>query len=348
MEVRPATPDEVKNAQAAGNVLSPVRLGLSMTSCITSDEMRNNFFATLERGFTPINEYLGAYPGATCSIVGSGPTIKETHKELVGDVIAINSAISFLLDQGIVPKFGMLWDGTEVVEKFARPHPDITYLVASRCHPKVFERLKDCKVVVWHAGGDHDIADVMTDPEVFAKLKIPQPLIAGGSAGVTRSIYVASVLGYTDIHLYGADSCYSAAGETHIRGSLVPEKDILIALGNNSEGAPAMWFRTTPEWCAQVNEYRSIYALTITGRLAALSKGAKNVIAVSLSVHGESLFKAMHDRMEAKRLTLGDQRFIDDIQAQSVEQCKLDEESLKVCTAIQDEKMELLPQRRVA
>ncbi len=333
MEVRPATEDEVKDAQAAGKIPSPVPLGLSMSSCITSDEMRSNFFATLERGFTPINDLLGAFPGQTCSIVGSGPTIKETHKELVGDVIAINSAISYLLDQGIVPKFGVLWDGTEIIEKFARPHPDITYLVASRCHPKVFERLKDCKVVVWHAAGDHDILEIMQTPEIHARIIPPQPLITGGSAGVTRTIYLASVLGYTDLHLFGADSSYSDAGETHIRGSVVPEKDILIGLGDNSDGAPMKLFRTTPEWCAQVNEYRAIYALTVTGRLAALAKGMQNVIAVNISVHGDSLFKAMHDRLVAKREALGDQKFIDDIQAQARAQGKLDEEATKVCEA---------------
>ena len=327
MEIRQATLDEVRNAMAAGEVPPPVRLALCMTSCITSQEMHSNFYATVERGFTPINDYLGAYSG-TCSVVGSGPTIRETHKELVGDVIAINSAISYLLDQGIVPKFGVLWDGTEIIEKFARPHPDITYLVASRCHPKVFERLKDCKVVVWHAGGDHDILEVITEPTVFKKMGIPQPIIAGGSAGVTRTIYVASVLGYTDVHLFGADSCYTG-NDTHVRGSVVPEKDILVSLGDNSDGAPAIWFRTTPEWCAQVNEYRSIYALTVSGRLSALTQGPSNKLAMNIEVHGESLFKAMHDRLVAKRAALGDQKFMDEIQAQAEQQWKLDDISAK-------------------
>ena len=332
MEVRLATADEVRTAQAAGKVPAPVRLALCMTSCITSQEMHTNFHATLERGFTPINEHLGAYSG-TCSIVGSGPTIKETHKELVGDVIAINSAISYLLDMGIVPKFGVLWDGTEIVEKFARPHPDITYLVASRCHPKVFERLKDCKVAVWHAAGDHDILDVIQTPEVFAKMGMPQPLICGGSAGVTRTIYVASVLGYTDVHLFGADSCYSDAGETHIRGSVVPEKDIMVSLGDNTPGAPAIWFRTTPEWCAQVNEYRSIYALTVSGRLSAITQGPSNKLSMNLEVHGDSLFKTMHDRLVAQRSALGDQKFIEAVQLQSEQQWKLDDMSSKADAA---------------
>lgn len=329
MEIRPATPDEVRDAQASGRIATPVPLGLSMTSCITEQEMHANFHATLERGFTPINEYLGAFTGP-CSIVGAGPTIKETHKELVGDVIAINSTISYLLDQGIVPKFGLLWDGTEVVEKFARPHPDIIYLVASRCHPKVFERLKDCKVVVWHAAGDHNILDVMTEPETQRKMKIPQPLICGGSAGVTRTIYVASILGYTDMHLFGADSCYSNEGATHVNGSVVPEKDILVALGNGDVGVPSIWFRTTPEWCAQVNEYRAIYALTITKALASLTQGPPHVNPITLHVHGDSLFKIMHDRLVMKREQVGDDKFIELVQLQCEAQAKQDEASSKI------------------
>lgn len=339
MEIRPATLDEVRDAQASGKIASPVPLGLSMTSCITEQEMHTNFYATLDRGFEPINDYLGAFHGP-CSIVGAGPTIKQTHKELVGDVIAINSAISYLLDNGIVPKFGLLWDGTEVVEKFARPHPEIIYLVASRCHPKVFERLKDCKVIVWHAAGDHNIADVMNDPEVQRKMGKLQPLICGGSAGVTRTIYVATVLGYTDIHIYGADSCYSDDGDTHIRGSVVPEKNILVSLGDGSDGAPAMWFRTTPEWCAQVNEYRAMYALTVNHRLSALTQGPPHVKPVTLTVHGDSLFKVMHDRLVAKRALVGDEVFIEKMLEQCEAQTKLDAESSKVYDEMEKDQAE--------
>lgn len=324
MEFRPVTADEVREAQAAGKLRPPAQLALSMVSCITSNELHENFYATLERGFEPINEYLGKFSGS-CSIVGAGPTIKQTHKELKGDVIAINSAIGYLLDQGIVPKFALLWDGTEIVYKFCRRHPDITYLVASRCHPRVFEELKGCKVIVWHAAGDHDIAEVMQKPEVIAKMPIPQPLICGGSAGITRTIYVASCLGYTDLHIYGADSCYSAEGATHINGSVVPEKDVWISLGDGTPGAPMLIYRTTPEWCQQINEYRGIYTLTITRRLASLTEGPENVVPMEIEVHGESLFKAMHDRLVFKRKELGDEKFVQHIQFQLENQAKLDE-----------------------
>jgi hypothetical protein len=146
----------------------------------------------------------------------------------------------------------MIWDASHLCEAFAVPHPDVTYLIGARCHPKVFERLAGCKVIVWHAGGDHNIADFLSQKN------IAEPMINGGSAGVTRAMYLAVALGYKELNIYGADSSYDDSGATHISGSLVPEKDLMIWVGN---GTGKKLFRTTPEWCAQVNEFRDIYQM---------------------------------------------------------------------------------------
>ena len=280
--------------QEAGIPLPLYRLGLAMEGCATEEEMNANFFATLDRGYAPINPLLGASKGV-CSIVGAGPSIEETHKELQGDVLAINSAIGYLLGKGIVPKWAMIWDAAAICERFAEPHPGITYLIASRCHPAVFERLKGCKVVVWHAAGDNNILEILRRPEVIAKQPCHEPLINGGTAGVTRGIFLATALGYTDVHIYGADSCYSPEGSTHVAGSLVPEKDVMVAIGNN----PPIFFRTTPEWCAQVEEYRTIYTvLTCCGP------------DIKLAVHGQGMLRAMHDILAAQLEFMGRERFI--------------------------------------
>lgn len=281
-----------------------------MESCATEQEMHANFMATLERGYTPINGLLDKYIGQTASLVGSGPSIRETYKELTGDVFAINSSIAFLLSVGVVPKFAMMWDAAEIVEKFAVPHPDITYLVGSRCHPKVFERLKDCKVIVWHAGGDHDIYEVMQRPDVAEKQGISEPLINGGSAGITRGIYVVNALGYRDIHLFGADSSY-LGDATHVTGSLVPEKDMLISVGFN----PGRVFRTTPEWCAQVQEYQSIFTLFTHKDFC------------KLSVHGEGMLPYMHELLVAKKALQGEDKFYEEMRKQEEETRKINEQA---------------------
>ena len=293
MQLRLANATEVEQAKAVGNPLPLLPLALALEGCFTKEQMNDNFFATLERGYTPINELLGKFSGS-CSVVGSGPSIAETHKELIGDVIAINGAIGYLLGQGIVPKFAMIWDCDPICERFAIAHPEVTYLIASRVHPKVFEKLKDCKVRVWHAAGDLNIIDLMNRADVIAKQKGPEPLINGGTAGVTRAIYIAKILGYMDINIYGGDSSYSDEGKTHIQGSLVKEKDVVVSIGQD----PAFYFRTTPEWCCQVEEYRAIYAIQTC------------MAGATLKVHGYGMLKTMHDLLEGQKAHMGVEKFL--------------------------------------
>ena len=289
-----ASKEQIQQMQEAGLPLPLYRLGLAMEGCATEQEMNANFFATLERGYKPINPLIGAARGV-CSVVGAGPTIEQTHTELKGDVLAINSAIGYLLNKGITPKWAMIWDAAEICKNFAIPNPDIHYLVASRCHPAVFEALKNCRVTVWHAAGDNNILEILQRPEVIAKQPCHEPLINGGTAGVTRAIFLATVLGYKEVHMYGADSCYSSDGATHVNGSLVPEKDVQVAIGND----PPIFFRTTPEWCAQVEEYRTIYTV-----LTCCGPGIK------LEVHGEGMLKTMHDILTAQLELMGPLKFV--------------------------------------
>jgi len=220
-----------------------VPLTLGMESCATVEEMHTNVESTLARGYMRFTEFMDSQAGE-CSIVGAGPSIADTYQDLRGDVIACNSAIGFLLSRGVVPKYAMLWDAHPLVETFAVPHPDIVYFVAARCHESVFERLKDCKVVVWYPGGDHDIADFLVEKNIM------EPMVNGGSAAVTRSLYLAYALGYRTFHLHGADSSYRGE-QTHVNGSVVPEKRLEVVCNKR-------WFTTTPEWAAQVEEFKCI------------------------------------------------------------------------------------------
>lgn len=237
----------------AGETLLPLKL--NMHGCATESEMNANVTASLSRGYAPINDLLckeyggrGVFHG-TVSICGAAPSLRDTYLELEGAIMACNSALGFLLGKGIVPKFAMIWDASPLCETFAIPHPDVTYLIGARCHESVFKRLHGCKVIAWHAGGDHNIYEFLRQNDVR------EPLINGGSAAVTRAMYLAYAMGFRNIHLFGADSSYKD-DDTHVNGSLVPEKDIRVHVGAH-EGHPV--FRTTPEFCAQVEEFKIIY-----------------------------------------------------------------------------------------
>ena len=250
-----------------------IPLLLHMEGCATKEEMNANVAATIERGYVRFNEYLGRFSGEI-AVVGSAPSLERTYKDLKGDVMAINHSLKFLLEKDVVPKFAMFWDASQLVSEFAIPHPDITYLVGARCHPTVFEKLKDCKTIVWHAGGDHNIMEYLFEH------KIDEPMINGGSAGVTRALYLGFALGYRNFGIYGADSSYSEDGRTHVNGSLVPEKDFMISAGSENP----IWFRTTPEMCGQIEEYKLIYPLF-------------NQLGCKVDVYGDGLLSHIHKKL---------------------------------------------------
>ena len=265
-----------------------VPLLLNMNGCATQEEMNTNVMASIERGYTPINDYLckefggkGPFKG-TVSICGAGPSLRDTYLELEGAILACNSATGFLLKTGIVPNFSMIWDASPVCENFAVPHPDITYLLGARCHESVFKKLKGCKIIAWHAGGDHNIFEFIKENQ------IKEPLINGGSAAVTRALYLAFAMGFRNIHLFGADSSYQD-NETHVSGSLVPEKDITVHVGTH-EGHPV--FRTTPEFCAQAEEFKAIYPHFLS-------------LGCNITVHGSGMLPYIYHTMKPTFANLG-------------------------------------------
>lgn len=221
-----------------------VPLVLRMEVCATQEETETNLKRTFASDYERFNEHIDTRTGRL-HICGAGPSLADSFHELEGDVLACNSAINFLLDNGIVPRYAMIWDASPLLVNFAVPHQNIIYLLASRCHTSVFDRLKECSQVIWHAGGDYDIHGVLE------RNGINEPMINGGSAAVTRALYLGYALGYREFHLHGADSSYRG-DQTHIRGSLVPEKRLSVCVGKR-------FFDTTPEWAAQVEEFKCIY-----------------------------------------------------------------------------------------
>ena len=232
----------------------------------THEDIAFNIRSALKMEFKSLQEFLGSESGAV-SIVGSGPSLKKNWMKLRDsntDIIACNAACQFLLERGIVPKFMFCFDADPLVlEFFTNPHPEITYLISSRCVPKVFEMLKDHKVVVWHASGDKDIESILQEHGLFT-----EPMIAGGTAAVTRAMVLGATLGYMTVHLWGADSSFSGK-DTHIRKSTTDEKMMSIMMAGKV-------FEMAPWMTAQCDDFKA---------LAPILKA----LGVRLIVHGDGI-----------------------------------------------------------
>lgn len=201
----------------------------------TSDEVVSaNIAATMERGYKAFAVRTdGEGP---VSIVGAGPSLRTTYRDIIGDVMACNSAHDFLVSKGVIPKYAMLWDAHPIMEKVITPHPGVQYLIASRCHPHLFEKLKGFDVTVWHALGD----DGKIEKAVNENGRQHEPLVAGGCTSVLRATHLAVAMGWREMHLFGVDSSY-ADNETHVIGSAVEQKQIeIIVCGRKFKVAPWM------------------------------------------------------------------------------------------------------------
>ena len=233
----------------------------------TSEDIARNIESALGRNLRRYMEIAGKQRG-TVSIVGSGPSLKRTWQRIEktgGDIIACNAACQFLLERGIVPKYMMCFDADPLMLEFITAHKDITYLIGSRCPPEAFDMLEGCDIVCWHASGDEHIESILQKHGRF-----DDPMIPGGSAAVTRGMIIAQTLGYTDVHLWGADSSFEENGDTHIRKSTTLEKRMLVNCGGRV-------FETAPWMTVQIQDFKT------------LAPPLRDNYGVTFTVHGDGL-----------------------------------------------------------
>lgn len=212
----------------------------------TVEDISGNIESALRRDYIPFNALLESKSGPV-AIVGSGPSLHDTWQQLRGfdgDIIACNAAAQFLLARGIVPQYHFCFDADPLMLEFVTPHPDITYLFASRCPPRAFDMLEGCRIVIWHAAGDERVQEILEANERN------EPMVIGGSAAVTRAMILAMPMGYDPIHLYGGDSSFKD-GATHIRKSTTEERRMAIMCAGRV-------FETAPWMAQQVEDFKTL------------------------------------------------------------------------------------------
>ena len=228
-------------------IQKPVPVAFRGVTNTSTDDLRSHLVETFERGYEKgFGSLMNSVEGGVVSIVGSGPSLRWTYKDLVGDIWACNSAHDFLIEHGIIPKYMIVWDAHPIIAKFlSKPHKDVHYLVASRCAPGVFEALKGHNVTVWHAMGDEELESILT------KYNRMEPMIGGGAAAVTRSMYVAGAMGYRKMHLFGVDGCYEEES-THVSGSVIDQGKINLRVCGK-------WFVVAPWMAMQAGDVKTLF-----------------------------------------------------------------------------------------
>jgi hypothetical protein len=205
----------------------------------------------------------------TLSVVGYGPSLNETWKEITHPCISTSGAHDFLIDRGFVPDYHAQCDGRDHQVKFlSTPHPEVTYVMATVCHPRIWEQLKGFNVLLWHnCHGEHVIKWIgERDPNGL--------LVAGGSNIGLTAIHLGGIMGFRNFKLFGLD-CNFKDFKRHADKHPDPIQQSVIRRWTDRK-----WF-TSPQMSNAVDEFLDL---------------AKNK-ELKFEVFGDSLLKDCYEQV---------------------------------------------------
>lgn len=164
-------------------------------------------------------------------IVGGGPSLKYRWHEIwgKGDVLALNNAYPYLVENGITPDYFMLLDSRDENIDFLRlKQKETKHLIAAQCSPLVFDALKDYDTTLYLT--IHPDTD-----EIVRFINKPKNKIAGtaGTVGV-KALCMAYALGRKDIHVFGLDSSYNGHHHAYPQSLNDGQKDYEVFVNGKS------------------------------------------------------------------------------------------------------------------
>ncbi len=190
------------------------------TTNISAEQLIVNLVSSLRRGLPTLD--FGQPIPQKVALVAGGPSAKNYLDDLGnwdGYVVAINGAHDWLLDNDIIPDAMIVMDGlASMADYVQRANDETTYLVASSCASEVFDELEGKRVVLWH---------VMQDDSKGQGL-----LVCGGPSAVTRAPYLLYMMGFRELHIYGADSSISGIQSHVYKNGLLAKDRLTVRVGS--------------------------------------------------------------------------------------------------------------------
>ncbi len=196
--------------------------------------LRTHVRAALSRGLKEVE--IMAPRKERLTIVANGPSALAAPLTRA-PTLAVNNALRLFVDRGLAPDFWIASDPQACVADFLRDAPlETTYLVASKCHPAVFEALAGRRILLWHCA----------EPPTL-DLLVGRLIIQTSISVTLCALNLMPVLGYHRLETWGWDGCY-LAGRDHAVAQPHSPDDIMVELG------PKRRFATTRSWAAEAEE----------------------------------------------------------------------------------------------
>lgn len=184
-------------------------------------------------------------------IVGGAPSLKDTLPKLRwvvsrgAYVFALNGTHDWLIERGLQPDFHVICDAKQGNVAFVKnPHKGVTYLIASQCHPDVFDALEGYQVVQWvaYVDGINDVVEASDKPVL---------VIGGGGTVMLKTMALCALSGFRKMHLFGVDSSYhNGANHAYNQPMNAKESTVIAECGNNR-------FVCAPWMCKQAEDFEA-------------------------------------------------------------------------------------------
>lgn len=236
--------------------------GVNTVAATPASEAEKNIKMNLERGFPRLHQMpeFQRVKGEDIpiAIVGGGPSLKRTIGELRGfrHIMSAGSVHDYLISEGVIPEYAVVCDPDPVMANYLRrPSPETKYLLSSHCDDKVFTNLAGMAVAVWHCAPVNEELLKVIDPGWHA--------VGGGCTVGLRSISIAIVLGYQNIHLFGFDSSLGETDEDHHAYGFTEDTEelgkiyqIKLGLGVNGPTEGGKTYRCAGYQMAQADHFK--------------------------------------------------------------------------------------------
>jgi uncharacterized Rossmann fold enzyme len=134
------------------------------------------------------------------AVVCFGPSLQDTWQKIseFKFVMSCSGSHKFLVDRHIIPTWHVEVDPrAHKVGLMGQPQHETTYLIASTCHPAVFDHLKEYSVQLWHVFDN--------DQEAQRILPTGEWAVFGGCDVGLRAMALARFFGFTQLHIFGKD-----------------------------------------------------------------------------------------------------------------------------------------------
>lgn len=247
-----------------------------------SDRIKN-IKANFRRGLPNIKQLVDKEAGHAAVIIGGGPSVSGYSKkidEMVDGgarVIAIDRMSDWCFENlHRSPDYVIALDSNiDVTDSFPRAIEAVdlwpTYIMASQCHPAVFERLAFADTFIFNTHQEG------IDESVFRECgDLDGVEVNGGGSVVLCAMSIAMTLGMRDLHVFGFD-CHvtNAAYAEGIKGNGTTDERITVRIEDRD-------FVTTHSYLAFAQQFFTIVRF-----------GRDDELVDSVKIYGDSMITAM-------------------------------------------------------